>query len=303
MFGWFTAHQFAVQTIAVDALLAFSVQVAVRAGAFSLAGVGFYGVGSYSAAYLVKQGDSAILAIAVGIAISAVVGWVLARLLVRLRDLYLAMATVAFDLLVGVIVNNWTKVTGGATGLYAIPVRVTMLEMVITVAAVAGILSLLEAGTLGRSFLTTREDERLAQSLSIDTNSQRRFAFVLSAMIGSLAGAYHALSSFSVSPGDLSFNVVILILAMVIIGGFRTWIGALCGAILLVWIPLQLSGLGTSWPVVYGIGLLVVAVYLPTGLIGGLQSLWQAWKRSRPGPLVPGDAREVPEPAIHEKVT
>lgn len=273
--SWLNSHQYDVQSIAIDALLAFSIQVTMRSGAFSLAGIGFYGVGSYSAAYLAKHGHSTLYAIAVGIVISAVVGWILARLLVRLRDLYLAMATVAFDLVVGIIALNWTSITGGPTGLYSIPVRITMWDMIITVFVIAGVLALLEAGVIGRISVATREDEQLAQSLSIDTNRQRRFVFVLSAMIGSLAGSYHSLSSFAVTPDDVSFNLIILILAMVIIGGYTSWFGALCGAVLLIWVPLGLSSLGKWWPVVYGAGLLVMAVYVPRGIFGSIQALWQ----------------------------
>lgn len=284
MLSWLNSHQYDVQSMAIDALLAFSIQVAMRSGAFSLAGIGFYGVGSYSAAYLTKHGHSTLYAIGAGILISVVAGWILARLLVRLRDLYLAMATVAFDLVVGVIAVNWTSVTGGPAGLYSIPVRITMWDMIITVLILAAVLGLLEAGVLGRMFVATREDEQLAQSLSIDTNRQRRFAFVLSAMIGSLAGSYHALSSFAITPDDISFNLIILILAMVIIGGFTSWVGALCGAILLIWVPLQLSGLGRWWPVIYGCGLLVMAVYVPRGIFGTAQSLWQRVTARAPAP-------------------
>lgn len=307
LISWFTSHQYDIQAIAIYALLAFSVQVSMRSGAFSLASIGFYGVGSYSAAYLAKHGHSTIYAVAAGILISAVAGWILARLLVRLRDLYLAMATVAFDLVVGIIAINWTSVTGGPAGLYSIPVRVSMWAMVVTVAVVAAILTLLEAGVLGRTFVAIREDEQLAQSLSIDANRQRRFAFVLSAMIGSLAGSYHSLSSFAITPEDISFNLIILILAMVIIGGFTSWVGALFGAILLTWVPLELSGLGRWWPVVYGAGLLLIAVYVPRGIFGVVHSLVQRLtvRAPRPHDEGPNDARAKDEPmsTVPEQVT
>lgn len=274
-FDWFQGQETVIQTIAIYALLAFSVQVPIRAGTFSLAGIGFYGVGSYSAAYCALHGRAAIVGIGLGLVISGVIGWLMALALTRLRELYLAMATVAFDLMVGVLALNWVSVTGGPTGLYSIPVQLSVSEVVLMLLVVAVILLVLESGVIGRMSYATRDDEPLAQSLAIDTNRYRRFAFVLSALLGSLAGACHALTFYSINPDDVGFNLVILILAMVIIGGFTSWFGALLGAALLTWVPLHLTSLGEWWPVVYGLGLVVMAVYLPQGIWGLGQQLFR----------------------------
>lgn len=269
---WFTAHEYLIQTMAVYAILAFSIQVAMRAGTFSLAGVGFYAIGSYAAGYLAKNGHSTIIAVGAGLVISVIIGWILARLLVRLRDLYLAMATLAFDLLIGIVALNWQQVTGGSEGLYSIPVRVSLTDILVILLVVAIVLTILESGIIGRIFEATREDEQLAQSLSIETSVYRRFAFVLSAALGSLAGALHALSSYSINPNDAGFSLITLVLSMVVIGGFISWFGALIGAVGLVWVPISLSGIGNEWPIVYGAALLLVATYVPQGLFGVLRA-------------------------------
>jgi branched-chain amino acid transport system permease protein len=267
--SWFTSNQYTIQSIAITAFAALSIQVALRAGVFSVAGIGFYGLGSYTAAFLVKvQGWSAPAAIVVAVLASAVIGWGLARVLVRLRDLYLGMATVAFTLMIGVVALNWDSVTGGALGLYAIPISVSTGFILIALLVVVVLLTFLQRGILGRAFDVSREDEHLAQSMSIDTNRFRAFAFVLSSVLGALGGSFYSLSANAITPTDAGFGFITLALGMVIVGGFTSWVGTVIGTVALVWGPLLLSDLGHWWPVVYGAVMIAVAVYAPEGLFG-----------------------------------
>jgi branched-chain amino acid transport system permease protein len=280
--SWYTDNESLIQNILIYSLLAFSIQVALRSGVFSLAGVGFYAIGSYAAAVLVgDHGVPTVLAIAAGVALCGVLGWLLAWLLVRLRDLYLAMATVAFDLMVGVVALNWDGVTGGALGLFGVPITVTTLGMFVTVLVVIVLLFLMERGAIGRTLETVREDEELAQSVAIDTRRYRRFAFVVSSMLGALAGAFHALLFTTVSAGDAGFNLIVLALTMVIIGGFGSWAGALLGAILIAWLPLRLEGLSDWWYALYGGLMIVVATYVPGGIYGVARQLLRRAPRLR----------------------
>jgi branched-chain amino acid transport system permease protein len=281
--SWYDNQETLIQTIAIYALLAFSIQVALRSGIFSLAGIGFYAIGSYGAGVLTAtHGWHAVPAIAAAVIGCAVLGWLLARLLVRLRDLYLAMATVAFDLMVGVIALNWKGVTGGPIGLFGIPLAVTTLTLVLTVVVVAALLYLMEHGTVGRTLEVVREDEQLAQSFAVDTGRYRRLAFVVSSMLGGLAGAYHALVFNTVSPGDAGFNLIVLALTMVIIGGFGSWIGALVGAILIAWLPLKLEGFSDWWYAIYGGIMILMATFIPGGLYGVARQLGR-WSRAALG--------------------
>jgi branched-chain amino acid transport system permease protein len=279
--SWYTGNETLIQNILIAALLAFSVQVALRTGIFSLAGIGFYAIGSYTAALLVKKGWSTVEAMAAATALTIVVGYALAVLLVRLRDLYLAMATFAFDLMIGVIATNWNGVTGGALGVTEIPLAISTLAIFLTVVVAAGLLTLMERGVLGRATVAIREDEELAQSFAVDTRSYRRFAFVLSCVLGSFAGAYHALLFGVVEPTDAGFSLIVLALTMVIIGGFGSWFGALLGAFLLTWLPLRLTSLGSWWPVIYGALMMLIATWMPGGIIGVASNLI---RRGRGGP-------------------
>ena len=272
--SWFDTNETLIQNIAIYALLAFSIQIVLRSGLFSLASVGMYGIGSYVVGVLTTEhGWAAVPAILVAVVVCAVVGWLLAVLLVRLRDLYLAMATVAFDLMVGVIALNWKQVTGGPVGLFGIPLAVTTTTLVVTVLVIAALLYAMEHGTMGRTMETIREDEALAQSFAVDTRRYRRMAFVVSSMLGALAGAYHALVFNTVSPGDAGFSLIVLVLTMVIIGGYGSWIGALIGAILITWLPLRLESLSDWWYAIYGAIMIVMATFMPGGIYGLAQQL------------------------------
>lgn len=278
---WFSSNELFLQSTMIAIMLACSVQVALRAGVFSLASIGFYQVSTYSSAVLVKDGWPAPLAIALAILVCGLGGWLLALILVRLQGLFLAMATLAFDLMIGVVALNWTAVTGGALGLYAIPVSINSATILVLLAATVGLLALLERGSIGRMFDMCREDPQVTKTSGVDPARLQRMVFVLSAALGSLAGSIHALTFNAISPGDVSFSFLVLTLAMVIIGGISSWRGAALGAIVLIWLPLQLRFLGDRWPIVYGVALVLMATYAPEGLTGALGRAWRTWVRPK----------------------
>ncbi len=279
--SWYAGNETLIQNILIYALLAFSVQVVLRAGVFSLAGIGFYAIGSYTAALLLKKGWPTVPSILAAVLLCILLGYLLALLLVRLRDLYLAMATVAFDLMVGVVATNWTGLTGGPLGVTGIPLVMGTLPIFLTAVGAMLLLGLLQRGVLGRSFEAIREDEPLALTLAIDTSRYRHFAFVISCVLGCLAGAYHALLFGTIEPTDAGFELIVLALSMVIIGGFRSWAGALLGAILLTWLPLELTSVGSWLNLVYGGLMIVLATWLPGGLLDALRALLRLPARLR----------------------
>jgi branched-chain amino acid transport system permease protein len=210
------------------------------------------------------------------------------------------MATFAFDLMIGVVATNWNGVTGGALGVTQIPLAISTLAIVLTVIVAAGLLTLMERGVLGRATVAIREDEELAQSFAVDTRSYRRFAFVLSCVLGSFAGGYHALLFGVVEPTDAGFPLIVLALTMVIIGGFGSWFGALLGAFLLTWLPLRLTSFGSWWPVIYGGLMMLIATWMPGGIIGVASNLIRRGRGPKlrsPLPTRRDDAEPVREAA------
>lgn len=260
------------QVILIYALLAISVQVALRSGVFSLAGVGCWGIAAYTVGILTLRDVPVLVAVILAVALTGVISWVLARILVRLRGLYLTMATVAFNLVVGVIATNGGEFTGGAQGLFGIPIAVETWHLVLALAGVAVLVTGLERRALGRGFNLVREDEDLAQALAIDAVRMRRHAFIVSGVIGGFAGALNALRFGLVTPADVGFGLVVAALTMVIIGGYHSWLGAVIGAALIQWLPIQLQAVAESWPLIYGALLIFVAVYAPSGILGLIQT-------------------------------
>lgn len=257
-----------VQTAMVLMLLAFSVHVAMRAGAFSVTGVACYGTGAYTAGTLAIGGVPSVIAVLAAVAQAAVLGLVLALVLGRLRSLYLAMATFAFVLLVQVLALEWESVTGGALGLLGIPVGVSTPALVAVTAACAAGIALLERGRSGRVLESLRLDDQLAGSLGVPVVRLRRAALVLSAALGGLAGAFSALLFSVFTPEQISFELVVDVLTMVVVGGTAAWWGPVIGAVVVASLPELLAVAGTWRPVVQAALVVVLVIYAPDGVVG-----------------------------------
>jgi branched-chain amino acid transport system permease protein len=293
--AWYYSHLILVQGTFISLLLALSIQVPLRAGVFSFAGIGSYAIGAYTAAILTIRAQLApILVIGAGVLIAAVAGYLLALLVARLSGLYLGMATIAFALFLGVLATNGGELTGGATGLYGALSTLTT-EHVITVTVVV-VLALVvsERGAFGRRVDVVREDPQLAVSLGIDVIRVRRRVFVVSGALGACAGGMNSLLRTTVSPDTIGFHLVVTALTMIIVGGALSWAGAAIGAVIFTWLPSVLQVAGEWQPLVYGVLVAVAAVYVPNGLLGVLQSGWRRARRAR----VPAEgAGATPAPA------
>jgi branched-chain amino acid transport system permease protein len=267
--GWYTAHLTVVQAILISTLLAASVQVCMRAGVFSLASVGFYAIGAYSSAILVKKHDVPyVVAILLAVLACALVGTLLALPLLRLRGLYMGLATVAFDLVVVVFAVNGGDFTGGPLGLYGIPVKVTVPQILVVLVVVGFVLTRLETGRPGRAMDALRNDEPLAAALGIRVARWRVFALTLSASIAGVAGAMASLLFNAISPEQFGFPLVITALSIVVVGGAGSWFGALIGAVIIHMLPLWLSSFAKWRELAYGVLLVVVIIYAPDGVLG-----------------------------------
>lgn len=271
-----------IRTGLVLVLLAFSVHVAVRSSMFSRAGVGFSGIGGYTAAVLAMDGITPALAVLAAILLCAVLGAGLALVLGRLRALYLAMATFAFVLLVQVLALEWEGVTGGPLGLFGVPTVVGIPVLAGVAALVATAVALAERGRSGRILEALRLDDQLAEALGVDVVRRRRVAFVLSSGLGGLAGALSALSFSVLTPDEVSFSLIVDVLTVIVLGGTAAWYGPVIGAFVVVWLPEVLDFLGTARPLVQGALVVLVIVLAPEGAVGLVQAVRRRLRRSPP---------------------
>jgi branched-chain amino acid transport system permease protein len=308
MMDFYNGNLVLIQSTLVGLLMALSIQVPLRMGVFSFSGIGCYGIAAYGAAILtIRYETPPLLTIVLFVLVCGVVSLLLGMLVNRLGGLYLGMATISFDLIISVVATNGGDLTGGPTGLFGAisTISMTQVFLISLVAVVA--LALTERGRLGRRVGTVRDDPELASSMGIRVRNYRLGAFVVSGFIGGAAGAINSLLRTTVSPTDIGFGLVVLALTMIIIGGARSWLGALIGAVIFTWLPNILEVVGQWQTIIYGIIVALAAIFVPRGLLGLVTDGWRAAQRRRRPPLeavaVTDDAPPDDELAVLEDLT
>ena len=256
--------------IGINALLALSLNVTLSAGMLSLGNAAFAAVGGYTAGILslhfkLPYGAS----LAGGACAAGLVGLVIGLPVLRLRGVFLAMATLAFGEVVRLAAVN-LDITGGAEGLTGIPNITTTWMIYLVLAAAAYFIAILRRSRLGWGLVSMREDETAASSLGIPITYYKAVAFVIGAMLAGLAGGMYAHLNYLITPRDYSFFVAVDLLIYNIVGGTNVWYGPILGAAMLTALPEVLRGLGvTAGPIRMGINgliLLLVILFLPNGL-------------------------------------
>jgi branched-chain amino acid transport system permease protein len=299
MMVFYDSHLVLIQTTLTGLVLALSIQVPLRMGVFSFAGAGSYGFGAYCAAELViHKNASALEAIGVSVVATAVIGLLLGLVIFRLNGLYLAMSTVAFDLIVGVIALNGGEFTGSSTGLYGVLTDFTMMQMFLLTLLALVLVALSERGRTGRRVNAVRDDPELAASAGINLRRYRLVAFVVSGALGGLSGAMTVLVRSTIGPMDIGFSLIVLALTMIIVGGALSWKGALIGAVIFTWLPDLLTVVGRWQELIYGVIVALAAVFLPRGIHGLLVDVvrWSKRRRRRHR----ADPAGIQTPAQHE---
>ncbi|MEQ8332676.1 branched-chain amino acid ABC transporter ATP-binding protein/permease [Nisaea sp.] len=273
-----------------------------RLGALSLAQGCFFGLGAYAAGLgALELGLGFPMTLAAGILLPSLLAAFIAIPVLRLASHYFALATLGIAQLALLVATNWTAVTGGANGLFGIPPieigAISLghgLPLTILVWACVGLaLSIshrMTAGKRGLAVETLREAPLAAATLGIDGAAIRFRFFVASAALGGLAGALQAHAIGVVSPDVLQFHVLVLILAMTVIGGRASPVGAVLGALLLVHLPEWFRDFADYYLVVYGAALLAAIIFLPRGLAG-------LFGQSKMPPVETADAEAPRDPA------
>jgi branched-chain amino acid transport system permease protein len=272
------------------------------AGLISLGHAAFVGMGAYGLAILTTTcGWSPWLAAPAAVAATAVLAALIGFPLLRLRGHYLALATLGLNVSFYIVTSNWISLTGGTNGIARIPELAIgsfafsgehqfLWLVLVVLAAVAVIAAMLHASRHGREMMAVRDDEIASEMIGIDTTRVKITAFVLSAICAAIAGCLFALHVRFVAPEDFTYAHSITYLAMLIVGGEGTIVGAILGAILLTFLPEWLRFLGTAYLFFFGLLMLVILVFLPTGLVGLGQRLQRPRKRVSPAPVAAPEA-------------
>jgi len=269
-------------------ILAASLDLALGyGGLFNIGHAAFYGIGAYTSALLtVHLPVSFLVALVFGAIFAAVVALLVGVSVFRLHGDYLALATLAFGVVVEGVLRNWTQLTGGSRGLVGIP-QVEFFGftiagppayaglIVVFAAGVALLLQRITKSQFGRVVQSIRSDEVAAAALGTNVREFKLTVLVLSAFFAGVAGALYAHYLGSLDPGRFTITESFLIISMIVVGGTTSLRGALIGAaiILLLPEPLRLLDLSSARlaairEMLFALLLLGVLILRPQGIMG-----------------------------------
>ena len=243
-----------VETILIYAILLFGLDIVVGyTGQVSLGHAGLFGIGAYTAGVLVlKFGASLWLTLPVAIGVTAAFGALLALPALRVTGPYLAMVTLAFGTIVQILINEMDFLTEGPLGIklgkpLLFGQRLDEQEFFWLVGALL-IASLIVVhrilrSHLGRAFEALRGSPVACDCMGVSVYRYKVYAFVISAGLAGLAGALYAYSEQYISPNTYNFELTVLFLLAVIMGGRKSRIGSLLGAAIIVLLPKALDDL------------------------------------------------------------
>jgi len=243
------------------------------AGQFSLAPAAFAMLGAYGPGLLDYHWHVPLAwGIPAGVAATAALGWLLGRVVLRLRGPYLALTTLSFAEIARVVIGNSYDFTRGAQGLNVPTLMQSRLGyyylfLATVLAVVAGMYALMRSRP-GRFWLAIRDDETGAESRGIDVVRYKTLAFALSCAVCGLAGALYGTFSQLVSPELGLLLQTGLVIAMVVIGGIGTLTGPLVGAMLVYLASEWMRELGNIQMIVFAALVIVFARFFREGLWG-----------------------------------
>lgn len=237
-------------------------------GEVSLGHAALFGIGAYTAGVLnFQMGMPFLVAIPASIAVTGFFGVLLALPALRVNGPYLAMVTLAFGTIIQILINEMTFLTNGPLGLSVRkPVffghqitgtdyyYIILLALVLTFIVVQRILR----SHLGRAFEALHDSPIASDCMGVSVYGYKVYAFVLSAGIAGLAGGLYTYSEEYISPNTYNFELTILFLLAVIMGGRKTRIGPILGAIIVVMLPNILSDIELFRQISIGIAVITV---------------------------------------------
>jgi branched-chain amino acid transport system permease protein len=315
----FTIYGAAINFILINVALALSIYLTLSTGLLSLANAGFMAIGAYTTAILVTRAGAPLgLTFLIALLIGGAIALPLGAVVLRLRDVYLAIATLGFGEIVRITILNGDKplralrgdptltVLNGAEGitmgfrtpnvLLGVPESTWIL--LVYVAGLTYFLATVQGSRFGRIWASIRLDESAAATLGIDVVRYKLLAFVLGAAVAAGAGALSAPVIRVIDPNNYVFGRAVEILAFAILGGTAHWAGPILGAVVLTGLPEALRFLKDQRDVANGLIIMASIIWLPRGIAD--PAFWGTlWARTRvrlsgggparPSAALPGD--------------
>ena len=272
----------------LNIILALSVFATLMVGQFSLAQVGFWSIGAFVTAILTTMhGVPLYSALLLSAIICGFIGMLLGYPCLKIKGIYLTLATVAFAEVVRVFFNNLNyqieiddRVVGplGALGFRGVKVMAAWPEIYITLSIIILLFILITSSRLGLSINAVREDETAAASLGINVTKVKVAMFMFGAAIAGVGGGLYASFSSYVLAENFSFHMALVSIFYVAVGGMYTFSGPIVGAVVLTLLPEIFRFAADYRMILYGVVVIIVVIIFPRGIVDEI--LYKIEKRS-----------------------
>ncbi len=271
MIAFFAAHSKVIDQIGINALLAVSLMISLRAGQLALAQVAFMGIAAYAGSIgAINYGWNLPLSMAVGALCAMGAAALLALPIARLRGVFLAIATIGFGEVARIVEIN-VPITGGAEGLSNVPNDANTAWIYGALAVALAGLFAFSRGPWVLALDAVREDEIAARGCGIDVGAVRLYALIAGGAVAGCAGVLYAHANFFITPSDFGFSRMEQVLVYSVIGGTTSAVGSTLGAAAMTILPEAIRFLHDYREVTTGALLLAFILFAPRGLAG----LWQ----------------------------
>jgi branched-chain amino acid transport system permease protein len=277
---------YALVSIGLNLLMGFTGQIAAGHA-------GFLALGAYFTAILgsrVEWMPCIVVLLLAGI-FSGIIGFLLGIPILRLKGFYIAMATLAFGVVVSEIILQWSSLTNGDNGInvpvatiagFAFDSDYKLFYLIVSVTIILTILATnLVNGYIGRAFIALRESEVAAQTIGIDLARYKTIAFAVSAFYTGVAGGLFAYLITYLSPDAFTIELSVDFIAMIVIGGMGSILGSIIGAVILTGMQQILAGLLDLQILIFGISLIVFMIFMPKGISGMIFDLKERFASSK----------------------
>ncbi|MDD3717250.1 MAG: branched-chain amino acid ABC transporter permease [Actinomycetota bacterium] len=290
------AMAWAIAALSLNLILGYTGQASLAHGA--LMGIGAYAFGIFAE----RVGLNFWLALPIACLVTAFIGLLIGLPSLRTKGPYFAIVTLCFNVIVYKVFENWQWLSGGIQG-QVVPQPSFLQQRWARYYFVLGCLLLtlivmhfIVKSLLGLTFMSIRSNENLAEATGINTFRNKLLSFVVSCFFVGLAGSMLAIENGQLDPTITIHLNSFYILIFLLIGGAATLSGPLVGAIGLYWLldymkKIGIKGIEEFRYLFFGLILIIVIIYMPRGLVGGLKQLWE-WMKSR---LKRRKIGEVPE--------